>query len=73
LNIAPSWSPDGERIAFASQRHCNWDIYVMDADGKNPVNLTNNIADGGNSAGWYFFLVGDTAWSPLLVDAAASR
>ena len=40
-----SWSPDGKRIAFRSDRKgdvVNWDIYVMDADGGNPQNLTNN-------------------------------
>ena len=43
----PSWSPDGERIAFVSDRKGdleNYEIYVMDADGGNPQNLTNNRA-----------------------------
>ena len=40
--IAPSWSPDGTRIAFMSDRDGNWEIYVMDADGGNQQNLTNN-------------------------------
>ena len=35
---SPSWSPDGERIAFTTER----DVYVMDADGGNLQNLTNN-------------------------------
>ena len=42
----PSWSPDGKRIAFMSDKRGvafqNYDIYVMDADGKNQRNLTNN-------------------------------
>ena len=29
----PAWSPDGRRIAFASNRGGNQQIYVMDADG----------------------------------------
>jgi Tol biopolymer transport system component len=29
----PSWSPDGRRIAFASDRDGNREIYVMNADG----------------------------------------
>ncbi len=41
----PVWSPDGERIAFASDRKgdlVSFDIYVMDADGGNQQNLSNN-------------------------------
>ena len=30
------------RIAFMSDRDWNWEIYVMDADGGNLQNLTNN-------------------------------
>ena len=36
---SPSWSPDGQRIAYAS----DWDIWVMDADGSNPVNLATDF------------------------------
>ena len=41
----PSWSPDGERIAFASSRNRNehdTNIYVMDADGGNLQKLTKD-------------------------------
>ena len=30
----PAWSPDGQRIAFSSDRDGNYDIYVMNADGE---------------------------------------
>ena len=35
------WSPDGTRIAFASEIKGNTDIYVMNADGTGQTNLTN--------------------------------
>ena len=43
----PSWSPDGERIAFTSSEARNIvrgqrQIYVMDADGKKQRRLSNN-------------------------------
>ena len=38
---APAWSPDGRKIAFRSNRDGNWEIYVMNADGTEQVQLTN--------------------------------
>ena len=40
----PGWSPDGSSIAFVSCRDDDIEIYVMDEDGSNQVNLTNNPA-----------------------------
>lgn len=45
-----AWSPDGLRIAFSTNRdgnwekkpNDNWEVYVMNADGTNPINLTNH-------------------------------
>jgi len=38
----PVWAPDGQRIAFASDRDDDGEIYVMDKDGSNVLQLTNN-------------------------------
>ncbi len=38
----PVWSPDGERIAFFSDRHYNAEIYVVHADGSQEQRLTNS-------------------------------
>ena len=36
----PGWSPDGQKIAFMSERDGNAEIYVMNADGSGQRNLT---------------------------------
>ena len=41
IDSLPSWSPDGKKIAFASDRDGDYDIYVMDIDGSNQVNITD--------------------------------
>ena len=43
-DLYPVWSPDGLRIAFASERDGNSDIYVMQVDGTQVVRLTTHEA-----------------------------
>lgn len=40
----PIWSPDGQRIAFASDRYGNFDLFVMPSSGGNAQRLTTNSA-----------------------------
>ena len=64
VDAAPSWSPDGKRIAFRSNRDGNDEIYVMNADGSDVVRLTNHPEDDSNAS-----------WSPAgsLVTAVSAR
>ena len=54
LQTDVTWSPDGQRIAFASDQGGNFDIWVQSLAGGEPVQITSSPAD-------------DTqpAWSPV--------
>src|SRR5262249_47767508 len=51
----PQYSPDGKRIAFESSRTGFYEIWVCNADGANPVQLTSFKTDG---------VVAQAHWSP---------
>jgi TolB protein len=44
-NVMPDISPDGERIAFATNRNGSWDIFVMPVTGGQAVQITSDAAD----------------------------
>ena len=64
---SPVWSPDGTRIVFEwlirPEGKGNQEIFVMDADGSNRVNLTNH-PDGDMSPDWF-----DPRYSPAFTPA----
>jgi len=53
-DFEPSCSPDGNKIAFKSDRSGNNDIWVMNLNGSNPVNITDTPT----------FSEGHPSWSP---------
>ena len=48
-NIIPT--PDGD-LLFVSNRSGQWEIWVMESDGSNPVAITNSSPDINYSPGW---------------------
>jgi len=41
-DITPQWSPDGRRIAYASGPNNKSQVYVINADGSRPRNLSHS-------------------------------
>ena len=51
----PRWSPDGSKIVFQAEGEKGLDIYTINTDGTNRINLTKSPG-----ADWY------ASWSPIL-------
>ncbi len=41
----PNWSPLGDKILYQKMENNQWNIWVIDADGSNPVQVTSNIGN----------------------------
>ena len=59
LQAHPEWSPDGRQIALVGGSTSNPQIFLVDAQGRNPFRLTRN-ARGGNRGGTNI----DPSWRP---------
>lgn len=53
---SPAWSPDSEEIVYVSKYHDSWQIFVMKADGSNPIALTGDSS-----------MKSSPAWGPAVV------
>jgi Tol biopolymer transport system component len=52
VNTNPSWSPDGKRLAFTSNRSGTYDVYVVNVDGTNLINLTPSNTTNISAVAW---------------------
>jgi len=59
ISASPSISPDGRRIAFMTDRLGHNEVYIIDADGTNPVWITQIAGDLNESS-----YRGEPDWSP---------
>jgi TolB protein len=59
ISNSPSMSPDGRRIAFMTDRIGHNEVYIIDADGSNPVWITQIAGDLNESS-----YRGEPDWSP---------
>ncbi len=51
-DVQPRWSPDGTRIAFASDRSGMENLWIIDADGRNAQQISHETVSTVNSPAW---------------------
>ena len=66
LDSDPTWSPDGKKLAFVSDRggQRKKEIWVINVDGTGLVQLTTNVAIGSDSQGPFYAWDVVPSWSP---------
>jgi TolB protein len=52
IDVSPSWSPDGRKVAFCSNRGGGPQIYLMNADGSNPRRVSFTDSTYCTSPSW---------------------
>lgn len=52
LNVSPTWSPDGKKIVFASNRGGHWNLFVRDSAGAGPEELLSSSSSDQNPSDW---------------------
>ena len=79
VDQTPSFSPDGRRVAFASNRSGNLEIWLANLDGSNAVQLTS-MGVSSNSPAWSpdgrliaFHSNLEATWRVFLVPAAGGK
>ena len=48
-DIAPAWSPDGTKLTFTSARSGSYQVWTMNQDGTNQINISNSSSQDGLS------------------------
>ena len=48
----PCWSPDGNKIAYSNNRTGNYDLYIIDSNGGQPIQLTHSKETNEVRASW---------------------
>ena len=51
-DLRPALSPDGKKVTFETFRTGSWDIFVANADGSGPTNLTRDPENGEGLPDW---------------------